>query len=236
MENRAFRNPHLYAKLVEFVDVDERTTNFPKPLWDPLNVKEEWYADRIGAPLLFSNCSTCNSPLARMNVPTAIILLNFSKIKQLATYTSPFPRSVLIVTPVLLPSNSVLRTQRRHPTPDVRHPHLPGLKHQLPTHNLLRLHTRTIYAVSNPPGPLAEAQKARSEATAAAQHSSKRARIDFASSSATSTSALPPAHSYRSGSEGGGKRHQPYRPGGAKSEGVLGGGAYGKGRERSRWG
>ncbi|TBU55339.1 HCNGP-like protein-domain-containing protein [Dichomitus squalens] len=47
MSNRAFRNPHLYTKLVEFVDVDERTTNFPKHIWDPLNVKEEWYADRI---------------------------------------------------------------------------------------------------------------------------------------------------------------------------------------------
>ncbi|TFK85474.1 HCNGP-domain-containing protein [Polyporus arcularius HHB13444] len=47
MANRAFRNPHLYAKLVEFVDVDERTTNFPKDMWDPLDVKEEWYADRI---------------------------------------------------------------------------------------------------------------------------------------------------------------------------------------------
>ncbi|KAI0349869.1 HCNGP-domain-containing protein, partial [Trametes cingulata] len=47
MSNRAFRNPHLYAKLVEFVDVDERTTNFPKHIWDPMDVKEEWYADRI---------------------------------------------------------------------------------------------------------------------------------------------------------------------------------------------
>ncbi|KAI8969767.1 HCNGP-like protein-domain-containing protein [Trametes punicea] len=47
MSNRAFRNPHLYAKLVEFVDVDERTTNFPKHIWDPTDVKEEWYADRI---------------------------------------------------------------------------------------------------------------------------------------------------------------------------------------------
>ncbi|KAI0367719.1 HCNGP-domain-containing protein [Pilatotrama ljubarskyi] len=47
MSNRAFRNPHLYAKLVEFVDVDERTTNFPKHIWDPTDVKDEWYADRI---------------------------------------------------------------------------------------------------------------------------------------------------------------------------------------------
>ncbi|GBE85331.1 HCNGP-like protein-domain-containing protein [Sparassis latifolia] len=47
MSNRSFRNPHLYAKLVEFVDVDERATNFPRRLWDPSDMHEEWYADRI---------------------------------------------------------------------------------------------------------------------------------------------------------------------------------------------
>ncbi|KAG7448438.1 uncharacterized protein BT62DRAFT_929530 [Guyanagaster necrorhizus] len=49
MSNRSFRNPHLYAKLVEFVDVDERITNFPKEVWDPNDLDEEWFADRIGA-------------------------------------------------------------------------------------------------------------------------------------------------------------------------------------------
>lgn len=48
MSNRSFRNPHLYAKLVEFVDVDERSTNFPKCVWDPFDVREEWYAESIG--------------------------------------------------------------------------------------------------------------------------------------------------------------------------------------------
>ena len=48
MSNRSFRNPHLYAKLVEFADVDERTTNFPKEIWDPHDVQEEWFADKIG--------------------------------------------------------------------------------------------------------------------------------------------------------------------------------------------
>ncbi|KAH9837226.1 HCNGP-like protein-domain-containing protein [Rhodofomes roseus] len=47
MSNRSFRNPHLYTRLVEFVDVDERATNFPEELWDPTDVREEWYADRI---------------------------------------------------------------------------------------------------------------------------------------------------------------------------------------------
>jgi len=49
MSNRSFRNPHLYAKLVEFVDIDERTTNFPKDIWDPHDVQEDWFADRIAA-------------------------------------------------------------------------------------------------------------------------------------------------------------------------------------------
>jgi len=47
MSNRSFRNPHLYTKLVEFVDVDERTTNFPKEIWDPEDVKADWFADQI---------------------------------------------------------------------------------------------------------------------------------------------------------------------------------------------
>ena len=48
MMNRSFRNPHLYAKLVEFVDVDEKATNFPRDVWDPNDMREEWFADKIG--------------------------------------------------------------------------------------------------------------------------------------------------------------------------------------------
>ena len=48
MMNRSFRNPHLYAKLVEFVDVDEKATNFPRDVWDPDDMREEWFADKIG--------------------------------------------------------------------------------------------------------------------------------------------------------------------------------------------
>jgi len=47
MSNRSFRNPHLYAKLVEFVDVDERVTNFPKRIWDPEDLEDGWFADEI---------------------------------------------------------------------------------------------------------------------------------------------------------------------------------------------
>ena len=48
MMNRSFRNPHLYAKLVEFVDVDEKGTNFPQDVWDPSEMGVEWFADKIG--------------------------------------------------------------------------------------------------------------------------------------------------------------------------------------------
>jgi len=48
MSNKAFRNPHIYAKLVEFVEVDEMGTRFPKHLWDPFDLEPEWYADKIG--------------------------------------------------------------------------------------------------------------------------------------------------------------------------------------------
>ena len=48
MSSKAFRNPHLYAKLVEFVEVDEQATNFPRDIWDPFDVQEQWYAENIG--------------------------------------------------------------------------------------------------------------------------------------------------------------------------------------------
>jgi len=54
MSNRSFRNPHLYTHLVDWVDVDERTTNFPKDLWDPDDVKPDWYANQIGMSILLN--------------------------------------------------------------------------------------------------------------------------------------------------------------------------------------
>lgn len=42
MSNRSFRNPHLYAKLVEYLDVDERTSNFPIHLASTHGGKEQW--------------------------------------------------------------------------------------------------------------------------------------------------------------------------------------------------
>ncbi|KAF8518387.1 HCNGP-like protein-domain-containing protein [Hysterangium stoloniferum] len=46
MSNRSFRNPHLYAKLVEFVDVDEKCSNMPKGCWD-MDELDGWDAKKI---------------------------------------------------------------------------------------------------------------------------------------------------------------------------------------------
>ncbi|EJU02246.1 HCNGP-domain-containing protein [Dacryopinax primogenitus] len=47
MSNKAFRNPHIYEKLVNFVDVDEKGSNFPKDVWDPLDFRPEWRAEAL---------------------------------------------------------------------------------------------------------------------------------------------------------------------------------------------
>ncbi|KAG8831049.1 hypothetical protein FRC17_003782 [Serendipita sp. 399] len=51
MTNKAFKNPHLYAKLVEFVNVDENVTNHPSGVWDPFRAREEWFSEAIGTPI-----------------------------------------------------------------------------------------------------------------------------------------------------------------------------------------
>lgn len=48
MRNKSFNNPHIYAKLVDFVEVDETGSNFPKNMWDPHDVQPEWYAEELG--------------------------------------------------------------------------------------------------------------------------------------------------------------------------------------------
>ncbi|GAA99239.1 uncharacterized protein L969DRAFT_93701 [Mixia osmundae IAM 14324] len=34
VRNKAFRNPHILSKLVDFLNIDEKTSNFPKSVWD----------------------------------------------------------------------------------------------------------------------------------------------------------------------------------------------------------
>jgi hypothetical protein len=48
MNNQAFRNPHLYAKLVEFLELDEIGSNFDPSVYDPHGWPEEAYAEAIG--------------------------------------------------------------------------------------------------------------------------------------------------------------------------------------------
>jgi len=76
MSNRSFRNPHLYTKLVEFVDVDERSTNFPGDMWDPNDVKKDWFADQIGMSDFY--CSpesrSCHSVCLCARFPSTVAL------------------------------------------------------------------------------------------------------------------------------------------------------------------
>ncbi|KAF8707384.1 HCNGP-like protein, partial [Rhizoctonia solani] len=53
MKNKSFNNPHIYAKLVDFVEVDETGTNFPKNVWNPHDIQPEWYAEELGKWFFF---------------------------------------------------------------------------------------------------------------------------------------------------------------------------------------
>jgi hypothetical protein len=46
--NKAFRNPHILSKLVEYVDVDEKGSNFPRDVWDSKGMPPDAYASAIG--------------------------------------------------------------------------------------------------------------------------------------------------------------------------------------------
>jgi hypothetical protein len=89
MSNRSFRNPHLYAKLVEFVDVDERSTNFPKEIWDPHDVQEDWFADKIGpftSLIFYLDFGLVDSPAG---VPYGLSLLRFlCCLEQISTHSA----------------------------------------------------------------------------------------------------------------------------------------------------
>jgi hypothetical protein len=45
--NKAFRNPRIYTKLVEFAEVDEIGSNFDKKDFDPHGFPKEMYIDGI---------------------------------------------------------------------------------------------------------------------------------------------------------------------------------------------
>ncbi|PPQ86674.1 hypothetical protein CVT25_006749 [Psilocybe cyanescens] len=86
MSNRSFRNPHLYTQLVDWVDVDERTTNFPKDIWDPNDVKPEW---SLIHAILFA-LLTASSHLPWPKTMHILLLMDRS------TFTLIFPLSGLL--------------------------------------------------------------------------------------------------------------------------------------------
>lgn len=45
--SKAFRNPRIYAKLVDFVQVDEKVSNWNKAVWDPKTIGSCSTAARI---------------------------------------------------------------------------------------------------------------------------------------------------------------------------------------------
>ncbi|CAJ0641636.1 9934_t:CDS:2, partial [Entrophospora sp. SA101] len=49
LKNKAFRNPHIYDKLVEFVHLDEIGSNFDREVYDPYGFPAEAYADQLAA-------------------------------------------------------------------------------------------------------------------------------------------------------------------------------------------
>ena len=75
MSNRSFRNPHLYAQLVDFIDVNERASNFPKDIWDPNDVQEDWFADHLG--VFSKSYPKKNNPGADMSADQRICLSLF---------------------------------------------------------------------------------------------------------------------------------------------------------------
>lgn len=47
IQNKSYRNPHIYTKLVQFVEVQETGTNFNPKIWNPLGFPPEAYADAL---------------------------------------------------------------------------------------------------------------------------------------------------------------------------------------------
>lgn len=57
--SKAFRNPRIYAKLVEFLDVDETGSNWDREVWDSKDIGADAAASRIGALALLADTDGC---------------------------------------------------------------------------------------------------------------------------------------------------------------------------------
>ncbi|GAB1519170.1 hypothetical protein RhiTH_002236 [Rhizoctonia solani] len=71
MKNKSFNNPHIYAKLVDFVEVDETGTNFPKNVWNPHDIRPEWYAEELGKWGFFLDVFKRGNSLSKWLAPVA---------------------------------------------------------------------------------------------------------------------------------------------------------------------
>jgi hypothetical protein len=169
MSNRSFRNPHLYTKLVEFVDVDERSTNFPSDMWDPNDVKKDWFADQIGMSDFY--CSpesrSCHSVCLCARFPSTVALEYLC----LCAVVTTFMFRIANATSTSFPPLFFCFTR------------------------LAKICSNPVGCNSWVRQFKADAQKERSERQAAAQAPGKRSHIDF-SSSKERTSA-PPAKKSR---------------------------------------
>ncbi|MBW0549518.1 hypothetical protein O181_089233 [Austropuccinia psidii MF-1] len=47
IKNKSYRNPHIYAQLVQFLNIQETGTNFQSQVWDPLGFPKEAYSDSL---------------------------------------------------------------------------------------------------------------------------------------------------------------------------------------------
>ncbi|KAJ1655583.1 SAP30-binding protein [Dispira simplex] len=47
LHNKKYRNPHIYAKLIEFLDLDETGSNFPTSFFDPKAFTRQAYAEEL---------------------------------------------------------------------------------------------------------------------------------------------------------------------------------------------
>ena len=46
-QKKSFRNPSIYQKLIDFLDIDEGGSNFPKDVFDPKRFREDKKNDYI---------------------------------------------------------------------------------------------------------------------------------------------------------------------------------------------
>ncbi|KAI0792574.1 hypothetical protein C8Q75DRAFT_607847 [Abortiporus biennis] len=99
MSNRSFRNPHLYTKLVEFVDVDERSSNFGDYGEEGIlglkvdEIKEDWFADRIASLQKLRSEQQSSSSTSTSHNTKSRSHIDFTTSKSKSTFASSVAKS-----------------------------------------------------------------------------------------------------------------------------------------------